>query len=413
MITYECFLCHKNFKRYKSHIRHPKRFFCSVKCRNKQDSLDGLFRIKQQVNKVHRGKVKLVDSTYTNTRNRCKFIDKDFGIWFAFPTNVAGGTGNPKRWKGKQKLDIAEVKKRIKMAHNNTITIVENTYIDMNTKCKFKDKDFGIWSARPSDVCNGSENMIRKNKFLNKDKTIPINEVKKRIKKVHGNVINIDESTYTKISSKAKFIDKDYGEWFATPASIILGQSHKKRGLANRSEEQKLQIKDLKKRLKKKHKDEIKIVECTYINAHSKAKFVDKTYGTWWTVPSYVLSGSGHPDGSWERQAKTVNNYYILKHWKTGQELVCVASYEKAVVEYLNINKINFRWQSKIFKMPDGHTYRPDMYLFSSKKWIEIKGYFRKDAKKKWDWFHKEYPNSELWHEKKLKKMRILKNDSQ
>ena len=108
------------------------------------------------------------------------------------------------------------------------------------------------------------------------------------------------------------------------------------------------------------------------------------------------------------KQAKSQNNSCIIKHWKTGEELACVASYEKLVVEYLNANKINFRWQSKIFKMPDGRTYRPDLYLFSTKQWIEVKGYFRKDAKEKWDWFHKEHPNSELWDKTKLKEMKIL-----
>jgi len=106
--------------------------------------------------------------------------------------------------------------------------------------------------------------------------------------------------------------------------------------------------------------------------------------------------------------AKSSNNSIILVHWKTNEELVCQASYEKAVVEYLNINKINFRWQSKTFMMPNGKTYRPDLYLFSSKKWIEIKGYFRKDAQEKWDWFHKEYPNSELWNKTKLEEIGIL-----
>ena len=58
--------------------------------------------------------------------------------------------------------------------------------------------------------------------------------------------------------------------------------------------------------------------------------------------------------------------------------------------------------------MPNGKTYRPDLYLPDSDVWIEIKGYFRKDAKIKWDWFHKEHPNSELWNEEKLKEMKIL-----
>ena len=58
--------------------------------------------------------------------------------------------------------------------------------------------------------------------------------------------------------------------------------------------------------------------------------------------------------------------------------------------------------------MPDGRTYRPDLYLPAEDKWIEIKGYFRADAEEKWNWFHKEYPNSELWNDEKLRKMKII-----
>ena len=52
--------------------------------------------------------------------------------------------------------------------------------------------------------------------------------------------------------------------------------------------------------------------------------------------------------------------------------------------------------------------YRPDLYLPEGRLWVEIKGYFRKDAQEKWDWFHREHPNSELWDNKKLKEMEIL-----
>lgn len=99
---------------------------------------------------------------------------------------------------------------------------------------------------------------------------------------------------------------------------------------------------------------------------------------------------------------------FVIKHWYTNDELVCVGSYEKRVVEYLNANKINFRWQPKTFTMPDGRTYRPDLYLFSNRKWIEIKGYFWDDAREKWEWFNKEKSNSELWNKKKLTEMEIL-----
>ena len=60
------------------------------------------------------------------------------------------------------------------------------------------------------------------------------------------------------------------------------------------------------------------------------------------------------------------------------------------------------------FTMTSGKVYICDCYLPERDLYIEIKGYFRKDAKEKWDWFHKEYPNSELWDKKKLKELGIL-----
>lgn len=61
--------------------------------------------------------------------------------------------------------------------------------------------------------------------------------------------------------------------------------------------------------------------------------------------------------------ARAQANTIILKHWATGEKLECQASWEKKVVECLNANKINFRWQHKIFTMPNGKTYRPDFVL--------------------------------------------------
>ena len=108
------------------------------------------------------------------------------------------------------------------------------------------------------------------------------------------------------------------------------------------------------------------------------------------------------------KAAKSMMNSYVFPHWKTNEEVICVGSYEKAVVEYLNKNKIEFDWQPKVFIMSDGKTYRPDFYLPEGRLWVEVKGYFRKDAKEKWEWFHKQYPNSELWNKKMLKQMEIL-----
>src|SRR3990167_6210793 len=114
------------------------------------------------------------------------------------------------------------------------------------------------------------------------------------------------------------------------------------------------------------------------------------------------------------KQSRSQNNSCILIHWKTNEEIVCIGSYEKKVVEWLNENKIDYKWQSQIFETPfktelgNAKTYRTDLFLIKDDKWVEIKGYFRKDAEEKWDWFHKTYLNSELWNKIKLKEKGIL-----
>jgi hypothetical protein len=108
------------------------------------------------------------------------------------------------------------------------------------------------------------------------------------------------------------------------------------------------------------------------------------------------------------KSAKSANKSVVLKNWKTKKEQVCIGSYEERTVNNLNENRTEYKWQPKTFTMPDGRTYRPDLYLTKERKWIEIKGYFYDDAEEKWNWFHETYPNSELWNEKKLKEMRIL-----
>ena len=153
-----------------------------------------------------------------------------------------------------------------------------------------------------------------------------------------------------------------------------------------------------------------KCLSTEYVNNSTKIRWQCKYKHRWNAGLSDIKNHKTWcPECGYLQAAKNSNNSYILYHWKTGEELVCQASYEKIVVEYFNVNKINFRWQSKTFKMPNGKTYRPDCYLFSTRKWIEIKGYFREKNKIKWDWFQTIKSNSELWDKNKLKSMGILR----
>jgi hypothetical protein len=107
--------------------------------------------------------------------------------------------------------------------------------------------------------------------------------------------------------------------------------------------------------------------------------------------------------------AKAQRQNITKQHWKTNELIDCCGSYECKVVDYLNINKINYLWQPEVFKLSTERTYRPDFYLVNEDKWIEIKGYMRPQSKLKWEEFHNIIkPNSELWNKTKLKEMGIL-----
>lgn len=101
---------------------------------------------------------------------------------------------------------------------------------------------------------------------------------------------------------------------------------------------------------------------------------------------------------------------FCVAHWKTGQEIICIGSYERLFVEWCNKNQIDFDWQIP-HKMPDGRTYIIDAFIKSGEfanTWVEVKGYMFKIAKEKWNWFSSLHSNSQLWTKPILKKNGIL-----
>lgn len=293
-------------------------------------------------------------------------------------------------------------------------------------------------------------------------KKLTIEEFKIKLKDKHGDTITIDEITYLDTKTKAKFIDKDYGDWWAQPKSILKGRGHKQRGLKKSSIKRTISAEEIQQRIIEKHGDIIILDKTTYSNILTKARFTDKEYGDWWAAPNHVVHGHGHPARGPEKRkqtnlrlfgventfqskekqekikqtnlknygveyplqnpkislkaAKTCNNSIVLHHWATGEEIVCKASYELAFVDgYLNTQHIFYLWQPETFETPFltktgcKSTYRPDACLFDSITglwtWIEIKGYMRESARKKWVWFHTAHPNSVLWDRKKLKEI--------
>jgi hypothetical protein len=238
---------------------------------------------------------------------------------------------------------------------------------------------------------------------------LTIEEVKKRLFEIHGDILTLDESTYKTVMIKCRFIDKDYGDWWAVPNNVFcLKQSHPARTKEKRRQtnlrkfghEYASQNKNIQEKRKQTCLEKY---GCEYffqnqqIKERIKQTMIEK-YGVEYPYQN--------PDIA-QKMARSQHTSTVLQHWKTKEEIVCVGGYEPKVVQHFNDKQIDFVWQI-CFDMPSGKKYFVDCYLPEQDLYIEIKGYMRPHSKLKWDWFHSTHPNSELWDKKKLKELKIL-----
>lgn len=330
-----------------------------------------------------------------------------------------------------KKVTLQEIKKRLEKVHNGNVSIVDSTYINVTSKAEFIDKKYGKWTALVDNVIRGQGHPDKKKSILADSVRIPLATIIDRIKQKHNDIVTLDVSTYVNTATEARFVDKEFGEWWALPKNIMKGRGHKSRISTKISKSKTRSIDYVKEKIKETHGNTIILIEESYIDMSTKCKFLDTVHGIWESRPARIITGVGHPNRELEKMkrtnlkkygvmhnmhspelalkvAKSSSHFYNKHHWKTNEELVCVASYESKVVDYLNANQIDFEWQPEVFSMPNGKTYRPDLYLPDQDIWIEIKGYMRPDAQNKWDWFKSEHPTAELWNKEKLKEIGIL-----
>ncbi len=376
----------------------------------------------------HGDSVVMDQSTYTGLHNNATFIHKIYGPFIARVARVLKGSSHKKEANLKisksKRLSIKNIRDRLFEVHGDTISIIENTYVQTSKKCTLIHKTYGPWEAFLSNVLRGSSHP----KAFAEDLKIPLCEIKDRIRNIHGDTVVLVESSYNGLRKPATFVHKTYGPWTAEAITVInYGATHRKEANFKLRSKQF----EVEEQIKRIHGNSTKIIWNSYSGQKADATFVHCKYGEFIAKPADVLSGCGPKIGRTDKRiatnfkkygvdhvsqnteiglkiAKRTNTSKLIMHWKTGEELVCVGSYEAKTVNYLNLNKINYLWQPTTFKMPIGKTYRPDLYLEDQDKWVEIKGYFRKDALEKWNWFQSEYPNSELWDQKKLKELGIL-----
>lgn len=244
---------------------------------------------------------------------------------------------------------------------------------------------------------------------------ISIEEIKSRLRQVHGDTVTIDESSYISANKRARFIDKTYGVWHAQVKSVCNGRRHTGHKHVNWKRSL-LTPEEIEQKLTLHHGDNVTLSpgQC-YVNSHVKMRFLDKDHGEFVAMPYTVLNGySGHPARGRLNGIAASRFCTVVKHWKSGEDIHCVGGYELAVVNWLNTNQIDFRWQLA-FQTPQGRTYYVDLYVLDgtfADTYIEIKGTFERKGghvgKEKWEWFHEKYKNSELWNRERLVELGIL-----
>ena len=323
-----------------------------------------LQEINRRLNEAHNGKVRLVEETYTGFKKRAKFVDCEYGEWWSPVYAVCRGTRHPERAKVGHRLRVEDLQTRIDTRFGpGRIQIQADSYNSQNKSCTLIDSEYGEFSAYPTNVLRGLGHPQQAENTRSQRASKPIEDIEKAVLTASNGIVKLI-GHYEGMLRKCLFLDSEFGEFSAYPVNVI---HHKTRHPASAPKRREAAMFER-------------------FGVHHHMQDVDQAL----------------------KVARSQTRHSIEKHWKTGEELTCVASYEMATVAWWNKNKVDFLWQPRTFLMPDGHTYRPDAYLIDQNLWVEVKGYFKSVSRKKWRWFHREYPNSELWDKRKLQKLGIL-----
>jgi len=72
------------------------------------------------------------------------------------------------------------------------------------------------------------------------------------------------------------------------------------------------------------------------------------------------------------------------------------STWERAIADWLYLNEISYDYENERFDLKEGITFVPDFYLSKLDLWIEVKGYWTKEARMKVESFKELYPNKKL-----------------
>jgi len=318
-----------------------------------------LEEVQRRVFEVHGDAVKIVPETYVGVRFKATFVDKDYGEWISFVTNVTLGHGHPKR--GHLKSQETNLKKYGSISPLGSKSV--RVKIEATNLQRYGHKN--VLGAGSSVLEQRDQTMLDRYGAVNPQQVSEFRE-KTRLTNVERYGGNAPMSSLD-VQQKSKDVCME------------------KYGVEN------------------------------VWSSPAMRKQIEETCMERYGVPN--------PAQSPEIYQKTLDGLHkitTLVHWKTGEKLKCNASYEVAFVEWCNENKIDFDWQIAIttpILTPAGRksVYFIDAYVKSGKfenVWIELKGTFNRKnghiGKAKWEWFHSENPNSLLATGDVLKEMGVF-----
>ena len=126
---------------------------------------------------------------------------------------------------------------------------------------------------------------------MGRKKLYTADEVAERVKKVWGDTIILDKTTYINMSTKCRFICKYHGEFWSVPDRVVRGHGCRKCGYERSTKRRISSIEYVVERLKELYGDAITIDETTYVKGRKKARFICKKHGEFWARVDTVLSG--------------------------------------------------------------------------------------------------------------------------
>jgi hypothetical protein len=137
-------------------------------------------------------------------------------------------------------------------------------------------------------------------------KRISLDDVKARVYAKHGDAVVLDEATFVNTVTKARFVDHDYGDWWALPTLVTKGRGHPTRGNKLIADSKRYNVSKVVQMVRKAHGDVVTLDVLTYVDMQTKAQFIDSVHGSWSAWPGHIVRGGGHPNRRNEKAAEGI-----------------------------------------------------------------------------------------------------------